>query len=608
MLKYWNGLLGWWHRQSIERTLPATFTLLLVLLVSFYVFSAFRAVERSTLEAAQERTERVSQELAKVLVSNNQRRATVLEEVGTAPEFMSVLSPQSTTAGRETQLRRLAVPTDSSAILLLTSDLEPIAHIGRSVSAGASSELARPARDALERKNKVHRGRFFMDGGTPYYWTVMAIADSAGRSGFVAQLIRISNPNQTRSNALDEVMGGARVFFTNAGDADETWLEMEGRPAAPPLTRDERDGAVIHRRADGDFLAHSAPIADTPWLIVTEMPIAAARARAVAFVRDTAPLALALVLLGAVLAWLIAHRYAVPMRALARGAQAIAAGDYTQQVSIARKDELGRLGVAFNQMAREVQSSDSEVRRVNAELEHRVRSRTAELESVNQELRAFSYSVSHDLRSPLRSIDGFSQALLDEYDDSLDEKGKDYLRRVRAGAQRMGLLIDDLLLLSKVTLHPIVRTDVDITKIAREVVEDLIQADPARAVDITVQDGMRAYADRGLMRIALQNLISNAWKFTARADNPRIEVGSTPAAGATEYYVRDNGAGFDMAYASKLFSPFQRLHSEREFKGTGIGLATVHRVLSRHGGTIRAESAVGRGATFFFSVNGEAGS
>jgi light-regulated signal transduction histidine kinase (bacteriophytochrome) len=223
-------------------------------------------------------------------------------------------------------------------------------------------------------------------------------------------------------------------------------------------------------------------------------------------------------------------------------------------------------------------------------------------QAATRELEAFSYSVAHDLRTPLRGIDGFSQALLEDYDDVLDEEGKDYLRRVRAAAQRMGQLIDDLLGLSRLTRSELCRDDVDLTALAREIGGKLHQAFPGRVVGFLVAEGLRANADGRLLRIVLENLLGNAWKFTSKQANARVEVGVAEDGGGPAYFVRDNGAGFDMAFASKLFGAFQRLHKSTEFEGTGIGLATVQRIIHRHGGRLWANAAPNQGATFHFTL------
>ena len=245
--------------------------------------------------------------------------------------------------------------------------------------------------------------------------------------------------------------------------------------------------------------------------------------------------------------------------------------------------------------------------RKNAEQELRQQAQlldfnNTQLEAANKELEAFSYSVSHDLRAPLRGIDGFSQALLEDYADKLDDDGKENLNRVRAASQRMGHLIDDMLNLSRVTRVDFRREQVDLTAVAKAVVAELRKAEPGREVEFVVADGLVADVDARLLRVVLDNLIGNAWKFTGKQAKARIEFGCTDEDGSRVYFVRDNGVGFDMTFSAKLFGAFQRLHAMSEFPGTGIGLATVQRVIRRHGGRVWAEAELGRGATFFFTL------
>jgi light-regulated signal transduction histidine kinase (bacteriophytochrome) len=239
---------------------------------------------------------------------------------------------------------------------------------------------------------------------------------------------------------------------------------------------------------------------------------------------------------------------------------------------------------------------------LNEELEQRVIDRTTQLEAANKELEAFSYSVSHDLRAPLRSIDGFSQALLEEYQEKLDDTGKGYLERVRKATQKMGFLIDDLLKLSRVTRSEFNLEAVDLSEMVHAIAAANQRNQPDRTVDVIVQEGLSVRGDPYLLRIALTNLMDNAWKFTGKEAEPRIEFGAAVEDGVTLYFIRDNGVGFDMAYADKLFGAFQRLHTLQEFPGTGIGLATVKRIINRHDGHIWAEGEIGNGATFYFTL------
>ncbi len=255
-------------------------------------------------------------------------------------------------------------------------------------------------------------------------------------------------------------------------------------------------------------------------------------------------------------------------------------------------------------------AKNAEFERINRALavEVGVRKQAEEtLSATNKELEAFSYSVAHDLRAPLRSIDGFSLALAEDYADKLEDDAKDYLRRIRAATQRMALMIDELLKLARISRGEFEQKPVDLTALAREILAELREAAPDRQVECVVADGISAFGDRRSLRAVLENLLGNAWKFTGRKDHPRIEFGLAMREGQPVYFVRDDGAGFDMAYAGKLFGAFQRLHSDAEFPGIGIGLAIVQRVVLRHGGRVWAEGAVGKGATFSFTLPGRQG-
>jgi light-regulated signal transduction histidine kinase (bacteriophytochrome) len=245
-----------------------------------------------------------------------------------------------------------------------------------------------------------------------------------------------------------------------------------------------------------------------------------------------------------------------------------------------------------------LEQAEEELERQRSEL---ARS-NAELTAANKELESFSYSVSHDLRAPLRSIDGFSQALLEEYADKLDASGRDHLQRVRRAAQRMSVLIDDMLTLSRVARSPMRHEKLDLSAVAKSIAAELQEAEPGRQVEFVIESGLNAVGDSELLRVAMENLLSNSWKYTSGHVRARIEFGKCQQNGKSPFYVRDDGAGFDPHYADRLFGAFQRLHTEAEFPGTGVGLATVQRIIHRHGGEIWAEGNVEKGATFYFTL------
>jgi PAS domain S-box-containing protein len=250
----------------------------------------------------------------------------------------------------------------------------------------------------------------------------------------------------------------------------------------------------------------------------------------------------------------------------------------------------------------EKKKAEAELQKYREHLESEVKKRTHELLAANKELEAFAYSVSHDLRAPLRAIDGFSRAILEDYASKLDDEGADFLKRIRNASQKMARLIDDMLKLSRLTRDSMQYTPVNMSEIADEIIKEHKESEPGREVEFINTPGLIINGDHQLLHAALENLLGNAWKFTSLKNDAQIEFGTEQIDGKRVYFIRDNGAGFDMNYADKLFGAFQRLHAATEFPGTGIGLAIVQRVITRHGGKIWAESEVDRGSTFFFTL------
>jgi signal transduction histidine kinase len=325
-------------------------------------------------------------------------------------------------------------------------------------------------------------------------------------------------------------------------------------------------------------------LTSTPWTLFYLVPREQVEAPIIAMTRVKVAFSAAVIGLALTAGGLLASSILPRVAALARATERLGKGDFTARVEVAGSDEIGRLGESFNAMAERIQAQDAGLRRARDESE------------------AFSYSVAHDLRTPLRAINGFSTALIEDQCGRLDAEALDHLERIRTSALRMGHMIDALLELARVSRAEIHRQPVDLTALGRAVFAQLVAAEPARKVEFVVQEGLHASGDCPLIRVVLENLLGNAWKFTSGRPVGRIELGCTERDGVPTYYVRDNGAGFDMAYSGKLFTPFQRLHRPTEFAGSGIGLATVQRIVTRHGGAIWADGDVGRGATFYFTL------
>jgi signal transduction histidine kinase len=333
------------------------------------------------------------------------------------------------------------------------------------------------------------------------------------------------------------------------------------------------------------------PLPGTGWAVVYVVPTTIAFAPMNELARNIILIAAGLAALLGFVSWIIVRQIVKPLGQLTTAAATIGTGNFTQRIELRTDDEIGKLSEEFNRMAAAL--SDKETQLL---------SYTAQLENANKELEAFSYSVSHDLRAPLRAIDGFSRVLLEDYIDNLDEEGKRVLNVIRNNTQKMGQLIDDLLLFSRLGRQGISPSDIRMTELAKGVFEEIKPPANERNLQFNMKTLPLAQGDRSMMKQVFANLLSNAIKFTRPREMATIEIGGTNDGAENIYYVKDNGVGFDMEYVNKLFGVFQRLHSAVEFEGTGVGLAIVQRIIHRHGGRVWAEGKVGEGATFYFSL------
>jgi signal transduction histidine kinase len=444
-------------------------------------------------------------------------------------------------------------------------------------------------------------GRLRNEGGNTVVYAVGGrVSDAGSPSGYIVERRRIANPAQTQQTMalLEGLIGGqASIVIGNADGS--TWTNLAQPVGGPPIETSSTTGLLDYQRPGmRRTLARAAPIPPTPWQVVVEFPRDAVLAPAERLVRGSALIALVLLTIATIVGWILSRKLTTPLRQVTEAAEAVAESRPAVRIDLGRRDELGRLAESFNTMAEKVEHA-------RAELEHRVEVRTAELSTANRELEAFSYSVSHDLRAPVRAISGFVQILEEDHSDKLDADGRRSLERVKVNARRMGQLIDDLLAFSQIGRTPMVRQRVDMAQLARSVVDEAVRTAAPRTIDFMVDTLPPAFAEPSLINQVLVNLVANAVKFTGKRQYASIMIGARPDAnGATAYFVRDNGAGFDMRHADKLFGVFQRLHKPEDFEGTGVGLAIIDRVVTRHGGRVWAEGRVNEGATFYFTLPG----
>jgi signal transduction histidine kinase len=338
-----------------------------------------------------------------------------------------------------------------------------------------------------------------------------------------------------------------------------------------------------------------------PWAVSFAVPQDVAFAPIGSFSRTIGGTALLFALGFGLAAFLLIRRFTSPLDQLTEAVRIAAAGDFSHRLENPYQDEFSSLTNAYNSMATELGEKNRRI----LEHESHLRETNFRLEESNKELEAFSYSVSHDLRAPLRAIDGFSHALLEDYGKALPMEARGYLDRIRHGVQMMGDLIDDMLKLSRVNRAELSREAIDLSALMQSQAQELTARDPGRAADLVIAPGMWVEADRRLVQILVSNLLENAWKFTRTKSRARIECGQGHGDGTKVFFVRDNGVGFDMKYVGKLFSAFQRLHERSEYEGTGIGLVIVQRIAARHGGRAWADAVPGEGATFSFSLSGK---
>jgi signal transduction histidine kinase len=429
-----------------------------------------------------------------------------------------------------------------------------------------------------------------------YFPIISAVSDKKQVIGYLVTwkslLVKQKDVEQ-----FSQIVGiGANIYIGNADGS--LWTNLIKPIPGVPFKIGQVNKLISYTDSNGDSMVASPQfITHTPWLMVIAFSEQSVLKGTTSFVNWIILIGVLLMAIGILAAWITSRNITKPLKELTEAAAAIAQGNYTTSVPayFDQKDEIGKLAAAFNSMA-------AQVYQMYNDLENKVTERTSQLENVNKELEAFSYSVSHDLRTPLRAISGYSIMLKTDYEDVLDDEGNRILQNIILNAKMMGKLIDDLLSFSRLGKKELKLTAIDMQQVVESVADDLLQQEPGEKYHITIAPLPPVKADTVMIKQVFLNLIGNAIKYSAKKDKPEIEIGFKDEGTKITYYIKDNGAGFDMAYADKLFGVFQRLHSQQDFEGTGVGLALVKRIIEKHKGDVWAEGEEHNGATFYFSV------
>jgi signal transduction histidine kinase len=586
---------------SIKYRLPLLIGALLLAVLAIFTWVTYRGVKEAALESGRERLRFVTQQLASLFQQSLLTMATRSTAAANDPAVLAALNdrkPERIAAATKS-LQPLLAPQDANSLRVELWDTNGALIIALPAdSKPMPSDLSAEFKLASTGPNYAGVGKLRTINDTLTFPVVVAAKSSDGHPiAFLVRWRKLTATPETMKQFLDLIGSESKLLLGN--DDGEFWTDMLGTVPKPPVDLRKENDVVTYRRPDNhSVLAMARPVKGTPWVLLVEFTDTSMLAQARRFLRRMFVIGPIFLLAGFAGALLLSRSFTKPLNSLTRAATAIAGGDYDHVVKVKSKDELGALATAFDDMRVRVHESQND-------LENRVRERTAQLEAANAELEAFSYSVSHDLRAPLRAMNGFSRILLENHAADLPADAQRYLNSIRENASHMGRLIDDLLAFSQLGRKELQLQPISSGDLVNRVFEELRPEIGERKVILSVGDLPTVEADPALLRQVYVNLLSNAIKYTRARDEARIEVtASQSGAGSNEivFCIKDNGAGFDMRYADKLFGVFQRLHRAEEFEGTGVGLATVHRIIQRHGGRIWAEAEVDKGAAFFFTL------
>jgi signal transduction histidine kinase len=577
---------------SIQQRLPLLICVLLCSVILTFSFASYYAVKRAALESGRNRLRTLTDQLSSMFRQSADALNTTM--LGTAQQDAVKRNIRSGGADLKYQTLNLLgkLKRDSSWLLVAIFDSTrtrvlysgDIAVAGKLTSDTIFSDLK-------VGPNACMAGKSYISGDSMYYPVVASVTDQNRVIGWLVSWRSLSATPKSIEQLSLLIGAGATVYLGNTDGS--LWTNLMKRIPHPPIDHHDFKNDFRYTNDLGDkVIATLQAIPSTKWLVLVEFSEDKMFEPATVFLHLIFIIGGLLIGFGILITWVISRNITSPLKQLTVAATAIASGNYTSPVKVGRLDELGKLANAFNSMAGRIQVT-------HLELEKKVRERTIQLETANSEMESFSYSVSHDLRAPLRGIIGFTSILEEKYTNQLDDEAKRLCFRIKKNTMKMGDLIDDLLAFSKLNRSDLVKTRIDTNTLVREVIDSL---DTGNGIEWAIQPLPDIKGDINAIRQVWINLISNAIKYSRNNEHPRIEIGKMPNGRKIIFFIRDNGVGFDQQYAGKLFKVFQRLHASNEFEGTGIGLAIVDKIISKHEGKVWVEAEKNKGAKFYFEI------
>ncbi|HSU27655.1 MAG TPA: HAMP domain-containing protein [Chitinophagaceae bacterium] len=551
---------------SIRQRLPLLICTLLLIVILVFSWSSYIGVKNAAMKMGKARLQTLTGQLSSLFGQSAQAVLIGTHTAASQEPVKKILREKVIPGDSSALLVLQKLRTDSSWVLvqLLNADRMPVLSSGFPGVQSMMDMNSLSSSFPIE-ADSVKIGKFYSYGDSIYYAVIAAVSENKQVKGYLVRW-RLQKATEKAVAELSGLLGSNTVLYV--GNADGSfWSDMNKRVDPPGTTIKPGNQFYNYSRAkNGKVLATARPIAHTPWVVLTEVSRQKVLESANRFLGNIFFIGIPLILLGFLITWWMSRNLTRPLKKLTHAASSIAGGNYDTSVDVDRRDEIGKLARAFNAMTIQVSNA-------KYNLEKKVVERTSQLEKANKELEAFSYSVSHDLRAPLRAINGYATILKEDYVSQMDPEANRLADKITTNAKMMGQLIDDLISFSQLSRKDVNRQLVDMKNLAETCLAELSQHDPAHKLQVLVHPLPACHADKDLIKQVWMNLISNALKYTSKKPVPCIEIGCQEGQSMHRYFITDNGVGFDMQYAHKLFGVFQRLHSQTEFEGTGVGLA-----------------------------------